>query len=150
MSITTPLDRPGRLRARPVGPYRSTLEQHIADLLDLHAWMWQYEPVMLRRDGRRYTPDFLARPLPDGRRFAIEVKPTAEIARAETRLDMLLGRSPLWLIADVFVLAFGEGRPWLCTTDPSRSWFACGIDELGDFWAGDENLGDRDGLPVIG
>ena len=116
-----------KIRARPAGRYRSQLEQRIADRLEASHLVWAYEPVTIRHNGREYTPDFLAcgafTP-----RMMIEAKPSIAIANDELRQDMLVYGSPLWLIAEVFIVATDD--EWWVRADGGM-WIKCSLSNLG-------------------
>lgn len=116
--------RPRTTEARPVGGFRSHAEADIDALLCMADYETHYEQITLNYGGRRYTPDLVAT-CAHGPRLAVEVKPCENIARGELRHDMLDNASPLWLICDVFVVAF-PFETWLCR-GISSGWFECGI-----------------------
>ena len=106
-----------RIPAKPVDGFRSKLEKRISEYLTRNELEWQYEAVTLHCGGRKYTPDFLAWGAFTSR-MVIEVKPSLEIARQEVRADMLHPKSPLWMIADVFIVATPEC--WKALADGGR------------------------------
>jgi len=92
---------------------RSKLEESIeAELLSASYRPVFYEPMTLHYSGLNYTPDFVCVSA-HAPRLAVEVKPNRRIAASEIRLEFLVVTSPLWLVADLFVLAF-DWQTWLC------------------------------------
>lgn len=112
-----------RIPANPVNGYRSMTEARVAAHLERCDLTFAYEPVTIKYQGRKYTPDFLANGafLP---RLIIEVKPTLEIALREVRSDMLVYGSPLWFVGEVFIIAADDG--WLARGE-SGAYVECAL-----------------------
>lgn len=82
---------------------RSATEEVVEQYLSCEGFTVAYEPVTIHHKGRSYTPDFLVASASVSH-VVVEVKPTLGVAAAELRWDMLVTGSPLWLLADVFMV----------------------------------------------